>query len=486
MADLVQAGDGAELWRLALQAPPVRARALLLALPAGASPPLCLGQRATELKALAQGLPDVTAAQRVLAHHATRLLKHDRWPVEAIAWSPDGRHLASMGSRTIQLWEAGRGACLRNLAPAAGRLNTMAWSPDGRLLAADVEVISSTHGVANRIWIWDTDGGRCLQILSDVVQPRTMRWLGDGQQLAYGSVSRSNTIQVWSATANGCTPILTGHPWQDTHLAWSLDGRHLASAARDGTIALWDLASGARTHTLPGQAKPICALAWSADGRQLASATADQTIRLWDPRTGACSHTLQGHGERVTDLAWTPDGRTLATASTDQTIRLWDGASGECRLILAGHQHSVHGIAFSPDGRCLASASADGTIRLWDAGKGLCTHRLTRQSQALASIAWSPDGRTLATIDGAPWIQLWRRDLHELAALFETPLASWDHHHWELVATCQRTWPPQDTVVLPWLRFITALGGVIRRFDVDVAEASLAPNASAFAVLLDG
>ena len=486
MADREQAGDGAELWRLALQAPPVRAQALLVALPAGASPPSCLGQRATELQALAQGLPDVAEAQRVLAHHATRLLKHDQSPVDAIAWSPDGRHLASMGSRTIQLWDGGSGACLRQLAPAAGRFNTMAWSPDGRLLAAEVEAISSTHGVANRIWIWETDGGRCLQILSDVGQPRTMRWLGDGQHLAYGGVRRSNTIQVWSATANGCTPILTGHPWHDNHLAWSLDDRHLASAARDGTIALWDLASGARSHTLPGQAKPICALAWSPDGRQLACADMNQSLRLWDPGTGACTRALQGHGARVTDLAWTPDGRALATASTDRTIRLWDGASGARLQILAGHQDSVHEIAFSADGRCLASASADRTIRLWDAGKGVGTHLLTRQSPALASIAWSPDGRTLAVIGGDRGVQLWRRDLHELATLFETPLASWDRHHWDLVAACQRTWPPQDTVVLPWLRFITALGGVIRRFDVAMAEASGDPNASSFAVLLDG
>ena len=483
MADRRQAGDGAELWRRILQAPPVQARTLLEALPAGTRPPFSLGQRATDLRALAQGLPDAPAAQRVLAQQATRRLKH-RGPVDGIAWSPDGRHLASVGSRAIHLWDGGSGSCLHSLAPPAGRLNTVAWSPDGRLLAAEGETMSSTFGFASWIGLWDTDGGPCLQTLSNAARPWTMRWVGDGQQLAY--VSTQHAIQVWDATTNACTPILKGHPWHEEDLAWSPDGHRLASAARDGTIALWNLASGVRTHTLQGHAKRISALAWSPEGRSLASASADQTIRLWDPSSGACTHTLQGHDNRVTDLAWSPDGGTLATASTDQRIRLWDGASGVCRQLLAGHQSSVHRIAFSPDGRCLASASADRTIRLWDGAKGVGTHCLHRQSDALSSIAWSPDGRTLAVIDGDPWIQLWRRDLLELASLFERPLAQFGGDHWDLVAACQHACPPQDTVVLPWLRFLSALGTVVRCFDVVVAEASLAQDASAFAVLLDG
>jgi WD40 repeat protein len=484
MADRMQAGDGEELWRWALQAPPVQARSLLQAIPAGTSPPFSLGQQATDLQAMAQGLPDAAEAKGVLAQQASRLLKHHKWPVNAIAWSPDGRHLASVGSKAIQLWDGASGACLRRLVPSAGRFNTVAWSPDGRLLAAEVERISSAYGYAHWIGLWDTDGGPCLQTLSDAARPWTMRWLGDDHQLAY--VSTRNEIRVWNATTNTCTPILKGHPWHEDHLAWSPDGRRLASAGREGTIALWDLANGTRTHTLQGHGKRISALVWSPDGRQLASASADQTIRLWDPSSGACTHTLQGHGERVIDLAWSPDGQALATAHTDQTVRLWDGARGVCRQILAGHQHSMHGIAFSPDGRCLASTSADRTIRLWDADKGLCIHRLARKSEALSSITWSPDGRTLAVIDGDPWIQLWRRDLLELASLLETPLARFDRHHWDLMAACPHACPPRDTVVLPWLRFITALGIVIRRFDVEVAEASVAHGASAFAVILDG
>lgn len=101
-------------------------------------------------------------------------------------------------------------------------------------------------------------------------------------------------------------------------------------------------------------------------------------------------------------------------------------------------------------------------------------------------MAWSPDGRTLAMSGSDQWIQLWRRDLHELAALFETPLPQFDRHNWNLVAACLRAWPPQEGAVLEWLRFISALGTVIRRFDVDVAEASAADDASATAVILEG
>jgi WD40 repeat protein len=109
----------------------------------------------------------------------------------------------------------------------------------------------------------------------------------------------------------------------------------------------------------------VTSIAWSPDGRCLASGGDDHTIRLWDPATGACTHTLSGHILTVDTIAWSPDGRCLASSSWDKTIRLWDPASGACTQTLSSHGLNLHSIIWSPDGRWLASGSEDETIRLW-------------------------------------------------------------------------------------------------------------------------
>ncbi|MER5383196.1 trypsin-like peptidase domain-containing protein [Streptomyces sp. NPDC002688] len=151
---------------------------------------------------------------------------------------------------------------------------------------------------------------------------------------------------------------------------------------------------------LSGHTDEVYAVAFSHDGRTLATGSADRTVRLWDPATGKTHAILKGHTGQVTSLAFSPDGRTLATGSADRTVRLWDAATGRTRATLEGHKAEVYTVAFSPDGRTLASGGVDRTVRLWDAATGKTRATLKGHTQPVTSVVFSPDGHTLATADG--------------------------------------------------------------------------------------
>ena len=157
-------------------------------------------------------------------------------------------------------------------------------------------------------------------------------------------------------------------------------------------------------HTLRGHTDKISRIAWSPDGKKLASPSYDGTIRIWDVQTGQLIHTLEGHSNGVMAVAWSPAGNVLASSSFDNSIRLWNVQTGQCVQILKEHTNTVNAVACSPDGSTLASGSDDETIRLWDMQTGQNTQ--TIQVSYIDSLAWSPDGKLLAS-GGYKGVKLW-------------------------------------------------------------------------------
>ncbi len=226
----------------------------------------------------------------------------------------------------------------------------------------------------------------------------------DGRYLASGS--KDKTIKIWEVATGKGLRTLTGHSGVVLSVAYSPDGRYLASGSQDKTIKIWEVATG-KVRTLTGHYMTFWSVAYSPDGRYLASGSSDKTIKIWEVATGKELRTLTGHSMTVWSVAYSPDGRYLASGSWDKTIKVWDVVTGTELRILTGHSSGVFSVVYSPDGRYLASGSYDKTIKIWEVATGRELRTLTGHSSWVKSVVYSPDGRYLASGSYDKTIKIW-------------------------------------------------------------------------------
>jgi WD40 repeat protein/serine/threonine protein kinase len=326
-----------------------------------------------------------------------RTLAGHRAPVFRVEFHPDGKRVASISSdETVRLWEVATGRVLRTI-PLQGRQRGMAFSPDGTRLACSA---------GKAVKLWDAISGQELGPFEGHTDTaRSVAFSPDGRWLA--TASHDRTIKLWDVASRQEVRTLKGHSAQVWCVAFSPDGTRLASAGADGTVKLWDAGPGPLCRLFREQANRIDGVALSPDGSRLATADRKSTVKLWDTATGQMVGTLQGLPAGSLRVTFSPDGTRLASACVDGTIKLWETAGGKELQDPGRHAKEVWSVAFSPDGTQLASASLDGTVKVWDLAIGQESRTLQGHPSEVRCVAFSPDGTRLASAGGQDTVLVW-------------------------------------------------------------------------------
>ncbi len=241
-------------------------------------------------------------------------------------------------------------------------------------------------------------------------------WSPDGKRIA--SASYDSTVQVWDAVDGRDVFTYRGHSKDPsgngyvTTVAWSPNGKYIASGGGyDGTVQVWDAVDGRDVFTYRGGSAGVTAVAWSPDGKRIASGGDDNTVQVWDAVDGRHVFTYRGHSAGVTAVAWSPNGKYIASGEgyDGTTVQVWDAVDGRHVFTYRGHSAGVTAVAWSPDGKRITSGSDDGSVVVWDAvdGRHVFTYRGHSYGGVRAAVAWSPDGKRIASGYDDAAVQVW-------------------------------------------------------------------------------
>jgi WD40 repeat protein/DNA-binding SARP family transcriptional activator len=378
--------------------------------------------------ALHQSLPELHILRTIPAHSSRG--------APGVAFNPDGARLASIGvDGTAKVWDVASGQQVLELAGPPGDVGfSVAFSPDGKLLATSW---------TSQVIVWDAaTGGRLFSLPGEVIGMAVdhLDFSPDSTRLAVANMD--GLPKVWDLVTRAEVHLLTGHTQTCDGIAFSPDGKRLAtgdlagivkiwdavtgqelatlehggmvhsvtfspdggrvaSASDNGRLMVWETATGRSVLSLPARSG-LYDVTYMPDGKRLVSVHQDGTTAVWDAISGQPLLTLAGHLSTVIAVAASPDNVQVATSGYDGTLKLWDTRPGRELLTMAAHDGPVYGIAHNPDGTRLATASLDGTGKLWDPSSGLLAHSISPDGAAggLTGVAFSPDGSRVAAGGG--------------------------------------------------------------------------------------
>ena len=362
-------------------------------------------------------------------------------------FSPDGTMILTGYDNTASLWDAATGEEIGSVFELAGGVRAVAFAPDGRHVAegdargvaelADVALVNLTLSLHGGLWIRDTATaaefahcnfrfgpvqddsagglyedcvfertGGSASLMSEYVLPtqsaRTFTHTGQVRAVAFSPdgtevlTGASDSVKLWDAASGAEIRTFTGHTNGTNSVAFSPDGTQFLSGGYDNTARLWDVESGNEVRTFSGHGDYVFSVAFSPDGNQVLTGSFDDTAKLWNTATGTEIRTFVGNGGNVNAVAFSPDGGAVLTGNDDATVKLWNANTGAEIRTFSGHTNSILSVAFSPDGSEVITGSFDHTAKVWDTETGAELASFEHGQDVFAAV-FSPDGETVLT-----------------------------------------------------------------------------------------
>ena len=337
--------------------------------------------------------------------------------VNSVAFSPDGKILASGSIRDTKLWDVSSGQEIRTFnRQAYGGVLSVIFSPDGNFLAI------GTGGDDESLVLWDVKTGKKIKSFNIKGGCRTVEFSPNGKFLASNSLMDVLILNIASDETYYLKPD-RNRPDTIYSISFSPEGNFLAVAGDSTHIKLWDLESRKEIKTFLSDGYNVSTIAFSPDGKMLANDGGSDSVQLWEVNTGKQLASFKGHAGWIKSIKFSPDGKFLASASRDKTIKIWNiNSRTEYKTLTCQDKNGCSemlSVSFSPNGELIASGNYDHMVRLWNVQSGQQVKALRGQTNYSNSALLSPDGKLLASASLDHSIKLWDMELGQMNILGE-------------------------------------------------------------------
>jgi WD40 repeat protein len=300
-------------------------------------------------------------------------------PVRALALSADKSALAAGRANQIHVYDAGSGTYIRSLvdpelttpdkkplkAAHLAIVDALAYSPNGKYLAS---------GAFQEVIVWDAQTGLLQKRLTGLAdRVVTLAFSPDSKLLATGggAPTQDGEIKIFEVAAGKLVAdIQHGHSDQVFGVSFSPDGTKLATCGADKFVKVFAVPSGKFLKAFEGHTHHVLDVAWKADGKLLASAGADNVIKAWDYEKGEQLRSFGNHTKQVTRLVFKGNTAEIATCSGDQTVRMWNVDNGGGGMTFGGSNDFLYAVGISADGKIVAAGGEEGIVRLYNGTNG--------------------------------------------------------------------------------------------------------------------